>query len=536
MKRNRTVLIYSIASLMLAIFVAAIQLTRNSAVAVAASDEATVSHGPVVSPAMNLGVDAANLRTHQARMDALAYEPAVPQVVEAPFLPTMDPADYQAAKAAASSAVRSAKPVVAASGPLAPPTLKFFNFDGITSGNCGGCRPPDTEGATGPTQFFETTNEHVDIFSKTNGANVESETLATFFGYATEPLFDPRVLYDSVWNRWIVTADSFAESSSVQRFFFAISTTSDATGSYLIYNVNLNNTGVPAGGAAWDYPMVGMDQDTVFFTGNVFNSTPTYQYSEVFAVSKAVLYNGYGFSVPAYVETEGTLAPPVVIDNVKWDYFIVANEGTGNVDAFTLNAGGRWPQTFTGPVTVCASCVSIPPNAAQPGTGVTLDTLDGRFQNVSTQKGQNVWNVNTISLGGTYPAPHWYRFNLLSNTTVDGGTFFESGSSYDWNPSITVDTHYNIMVTWNATDPANSQYPSVLFSGKLITDASIPNGGTVLYSASTYYAPTGSSPERWGDYSAITPDPSVGLRAWLVNEYNQSTSVWGTRIGRIGWQ
>ena len=29
----------------------------------------------------------------------------------------------------------------------------------------------------------------------------KSVTLATFFGYTTETLFDPRVVYDSTWNR-----------------------------------------------------------------------------------------------------------------------------------------------------------------------------------------------------------------------------------------------------------------------------------------------------------------------------------------------
>jgi hypothetical protein len=48
---------------------------------------------------------------------------------------------------------------------------------------------------------------------------LKSVTLATFFSYTVETLFDPRVVYDQTWQRWIVTADAFPESTTVQRLF-----------------------------------------------------------------------------------------------------------------------------------------------------------------------------------------------------------------------------------------------------------------------------------------------------------------------------
>ena len=98
---------------------------------------------------------------------------------------------------------------------------------------------------------------------------VQSETLATFFGYAAEPLFDPRVVYDSTWNRWIVTAVASQESSTVQRLFIAVSTTADPTGSFFMYNLNVTFFT----GDFFDFPQLGMDQDAVLFTANIFNGT-----------------------------------------------------------------------------------------------------------------------------------------------------------------------------------------------------------------------------------------------------------------------
>ena len=41
--------------------------------------------------------------------------------------------------------------------------------------------------------------------------------------------------------------------------------------------------------------------------------------------------------------------------------------------------------------------------------------------------------------------------------------------------------------------------------------------------------------QRWGDYSAVTVDPSNANSAWLVNEKINNTSNWGSRIIKIGF-
>ena len=75
-------------------------------------------------------------------------------------------------------------------------------------------------------------------------------------------------------------------------------------------------------------------------------------------------------------------------------------------------------------------------------------------------------------------------------------------------------------------------------------------GGTVLFTSPTFYNDFTCSfpfgpPCRWGDYSAVTLDPTAysitggtcdaGRRAWIVNEKIDSQTIWGSRIGRIGF-
>src|SRR5205814_8137638 len=121
--------------------------------------------------------------------------------------------------------------------PAAPPTMAVKNFSGASQIDT--TRPPDTEGAVGATQFVETTNSQVNIYNKSDASLAKSVTLASFFNYTTQALFDPRVVYDPVWKRWIVTADAFAESSTVQKFFIVVSKTSNATGAFYVYNRNV---------------------------------------------------------------------------------------------------------------------------------------------------------------------------------------------------------------------------------------------------------------------------------------------------------
>jgi hypothetical protein len=170
--------------------------------------------------------------------------------------------------------------------PRAPIALVGPNVPGAT--DVDGLIPPDTHGAVGLDHFVEVTNSHIDIFVRTNPSQRTSISLAAFFGYTTCVLFDPRAVYDSVWNRWVITADAFQESSTRQLYFVAISTTSNPLGSYFIYALNVTFNA----GDFWDYPQLGMDQDAVIFTANVFTSPGGFRGADMFAVAKARIRAG----------------------------------------------------------------------------------------------------------------------------------------------------------------------------------------------------------------------------------------------------
>jgi hypothetical protein len=448
------------------------------------------------------------------------------------FLPTMPAAQYAEQKAklrakeerrekppAAQRKSEAAKPaeVLAPAILIGPDIAGAIDVDGVM--------PPDTHGAVGPQEFVEVTNMHIDIFQRADPTQLTHISLAAFFGYSTQALFDPRAVYDSDWNRWIITADAFPESATVQYQFIAVSTTPSATGSFLVYAVNvaLNS------GDFWDYPQLGMDQDSIVITANIFDASGNFKGADMFAVAKARLYNGLGFSVPVFTGLEATLAPPIVLDQ-NGNTFLIAAPGGNALKLYTLTNSSR-PNgmSLTGPVDVPVDPYQVPPPALQPGTTAMLDTLDGRFVNASTQTGDFLWQVHTVNLAG-FAAPKFYQINTAANSVVQNGFFFASGSSFDFNASLAANSDNDVFLTWTSTDPPAGINAQVRFAGCDHNDGpAVPGSGTT-----TFTSPTSFGGGRWGDYSAVTIDPSNARQAWLVNEDVTATGDWGSRVDGIG--
>jgi hypothetical protein len=462
-----------------------------------------------------------------------------------PFLPTISREKYDAAKRAAELGTRGSRSGVSGPQPLAPPFLTGPNFNGVSEvASCGGglCAPPDTHGAVGLKNFVEITNSRISIYNK-GGGFVKAFSLSGFFG-VVEDVFDPRVVYDRTWNRFVIVATRAPTSvvDPIRKFYLAVSQTSNPGGAWWKYTVFFS--GDP--GDFWDFPQLGMDQDAVIITGNIFDGAINFLGAAMMPVAKARVYNGLGFSVPLFTGLAGTLAPPIVLDQHDGTFLVAAEPADSDLDLFIgENLSQPAAASLTLQSSIAVTAYTSPPNALQPGTGAVLDTLDNRFQNASTQIGDSLWNVHTINFVG-FAAPRFYEINTSTNAITQSGLFFATGTSDDFNPSIAANDNNDAFVTWSATDtgvpPLQAQ---VRFSGRQSGDAlgSMNSPGTAIFTSPTFYNDftCGSPPCRWGDYSAVSIDPQVypgcsaGDRAWIVNEKINTNTIWGTRIARIGF-
>jgi len=514
----------------------------------AQNEEANLAPGTVIKPAAIIEVGKAQLRTPKM-MEEAEYILGPMVIQDKPFMPTMDPKDYIAAKAAADANIKIGLPKSASEDlpSLVAPTLKAVPFEGINQVAAGGAYPPDTEGAVGLSNYVQIVNCRVVVYDKV-GALIKSTPLNAFFG-STEFVFDPRVVYDMTWKRWVIIASrrSTSATDTIRRFFLAASTSSNPAGSWYVYWPGFS--GGPFNNGDWfDFPMLGMNQDAVIITSNVFDvPAGGYRFATMLSIAKAKIYNGLGFSVPIFTGLRGTLTAPIVLDDNKDAYLVTANISTHLHLYRGTNLSNASETTLILQAAIDVPDYYLPPDAPQPNTTQKLDTVDWRFVNASMQYADSLWNVHTIYYSPGYATPKFYQIDTEGtgvNTIKQQGFFYEGGYSFDFNASIAVNTSGYAFVTWSTTDATNPttslrHNARIRYSGRKPTDALgyISAGWTLITSPAALTGnPSGSAGvQRWGDYSAVSLDPSNTLYAWITNEKINASNVWGSRIAKIGY-
>src|SRR5713101_1573545 len=269
----------------------------------------------------------------------------------------------------------------------ATPTVNH-SFEGLGQGQLGftvTSAPPDTNGAIGSTQYVQWVNTSFAVFNKTTGALIAGPTngnaLWLGFGGGCEANNDgdPIVLYDKLANRWIFSQFSVSTTPFLQ--CIAVSTTSDATGTYNRYSFQYPNFD--------DYPKMGVWPDAYYETFNMFNGN-NFVGSDACAYNRNAMLNGQpatqicfqqnssvGGLLPS--DLDGTTAPPAGSPNFMVFF------GNNNLNLFRFHVDFASPNnsTFSGPVTIPVAAFSPLCGGGtcvtQPGTSNPLDSLADRL-------------------------------------------------------------------------------------------------------------------------------------------------------------
>jgi hypothetical protein len=485
------------------------------------------------------------------QMDAFEATYVAPIEMEEPRpRPTIDPVLYEQLKHEANIQPRGIKP--GADFSVSPLTIKVdTKFAGASycdedfDSEC--WNPPDVGGAIGKSQFVSVSNDEIEIRSRT-GALTKINSLNGFFGYSTEAIYDPRVQWDPEYQRWIVTCLGFPQgttgsggNATVQYLFMAISQTSSATGAWWIYALNVNFFG--GTGSLYDFDMLGMTQDALIFTGNIFGAT-SFQGSNLFEAAKARVYGGYGYGFEYWTGLEATLQPADQLFTDQNGYAWLAAITGNNIYMYALGSPSNpGDATLHGPYTVTGvPAFSAPPNAPQPSScagSATLDTDDGRFEQTGIQNGDTYYQIHAENLAGFTSNRYYVITGLLSFApTVSVSNYvYASASSEDWNPSIAADPNGDFAINWSSDDPGTGLLPSENY---VDNKGGNPNGavGSPVYTSASCYN-TGT-PFRWGDYSSITLDYGAGPQAstttklfWVDNETTPSLNFWSTEVAKV---
>ncbi|MGH8174025.1 MAG: hypothetical protein ACREPX_12870, partial [Rhodanobacteraceae bacterium] len=433
--------------------------------------------------------------------------------------------------------------------PLMP--LPILSFNGIQFPGVGcNCAPPDTNGEVGETQYVQMVNEGFQVFDKATGNSVLgpnsiSSLWAGFGGVCeTSGSGDPVVLYDQLADRWVIT--QFAGSGVPTDECLAVSTTSDATGSYHRYAFHL-------GSNFFDYPHLGVWPDGYYMAMNIFNASGTaFLGPQAFAFDRTAMLAGQpaAFVTPGITggpsentflpsDLDGSGLPPLNAPNS-----FVSFPGTGAYKVRHFHADFATPanSTFTlfgsppaaGFTSLCPGTRACVPQLQGTG-GNALDGIGDRlmFRVAYRNFGDHEALVGNFSVNaGGVAGVRWFELRGVTAgpVTVFQESTYQPDNTWRWMGSAAMDSAGNLAVGFSAS--SSTINPQLRYAGRLVSDPQ----GTLGQGESHLFDGTGSqngTGNRWGDYSSLTVDPIDDCTFWYTSEYYATNGQfnWRTRIG-----
>jgi hypothetical protein len=252
--------------------------------------------------------------------------------------------------------------------------------------------------------------------------------------------------------------------------------------------------------------------------------------------------SGYYHGLPA--DCDGTFPPAGTPGYFTWS-------STSRMNFYEFHADWTTPTNSTFAQSqqldiVPFSSISHSVGLPQKGTNLKLDALSNSaslMNRLQFRYFSDHWSMvtnGTVNAGSNVAGIRWYEFRKTGTTpwsVYQQATYAPGDGNSRWCGSIAMDNSGNIGLAYNITSA--NMYPSIRYTGRMssdplnqftIAEAGIINGGGSQTNTQT-------SPGRWGDYSALTIDPSNTSTFWYTNEYYATTSStgWKTRIATFSF-
>ena len=415
-------------------------------------------------------------------------------------------------------------------------------FEGTSNPDgCGGCTPPDTTGDVGPNDYVQVVNStKVAIYAKDGTLKMPIFNLSTLFtsgDCSTSDTGDPQVLYDELADRWLL-----AQFTDSDQLCFAISQTPDPAGAYFTYAFAMPS--FP------DYFKVGVWPTGYYVSTNEATyAAYAFDRTKMLAGDQSASVIGFpgetNFMLPA--DVDGSLAPSPqggLFYTFKDDSFVGHGGGVDRIEVFQLTPDFVTPgnSTFTTVATIPISSFTyticgffnfdcIP----QPGTASGLDALSEwpmqRFAYRRFAGHESLVGNFTVNEGAGRAGIRWFELRDTGSgySLFQEGTWAPDDGLNRWMGSIAMDGDGNIALGYSVS--SSTVFPGIRYATRNPSD---PPG--TLQDEQTMVDGGGSQTSianRWGDYSAMSVDPSRDCDFWYTNEFYPATSEkdWHTAIG-----
>ena len=393
--------------------------------------------------------------------------------------------------------------------------------------------PPDTMGAVGASQFFETSNGAYAVYDKATGARQAIYSMNGFWQAAGQAGSDgdSRVMYDSRSQKWIITAFGLPDANNnLPTIQIAVSNDSNALDGFK--STSFTGYNPPGSAPVADYPTLAIDSKAVYIGTNNYDTNTQQQFAgtTLNVINRNDLFGAGGpgvGSLQQFVAGCADFATSCTDRGFAIQGVNQLGNDTGKIIAtsltdygqvrYNVNNPGSGTATETGVVTLDNSPYDPNSPGRQPDTltgGTTsrrvIDTLDDRTSSAAWEQGGKIYSVQTITPTGTdHTAVRWSIVDAATNAVLSEGYVGNNSDGFDYyQGTITVNSSGQVVIGYNRSgynalignisDYANTYNPDGA-NGLTLTDTILMHVSEIddYHNGSTQFAgPVGR--QRWG--------------------------------------
>jgi hypothetical protein len=429
--------------------------------------------------------------------------------------------------------------------------------------------PADGNGAVGLNYFVEFINGSFAVYDKSDGSGVAKISDMKFWSNkgpggdgvgginfsSSDAVSDPRVIYDPTSQRWFasqVDYDGGAADPSLESDYFllAVSDTDDPSGSWHVFSF----LAAPGAIRFADFPTLGVDANAVYLAGDMYHGVSNSLGTSLTMIPKAdllanppVITNRVFFGVMTYAERGAVLQPATCLDGSSSGNILAVGdlgmdfESHSNLVASTVLNSGATNATWGLATNLSVESYTAPLDPTQPDGTATLADNDARFSaRVYTVRGV-IFAVHNIEVDGR-AAIRWYRINAANHALLESGTITDTNLDLFY-PSIAANTNGVVVIGCNGCGITN-YISSYAYAGLTANGVTTFGNSILLASGSVNYHDLNeqlglTDESRWGDYSAVSVDPSDSTHFWTIqmlpidDSLFDSGDLWQTQITEL---
>ena len=420
------------------------------------------------------------------------------------------------------------------------------NRPGLSASRINRSIPPDSTGAIGPDNYVELVNSRIAVYRR-DLSRVAETSLSAFVGARRrDSVFDPQIQWDPQAQRWFYLMDRVVnrgQRNEVNYLAFGWSRTAnpqDLRRGWCRFFFRTGNL-------FEDYPKLGHSDNHLIFGTNVFRGgdfttarisalpKPPNDSRRCSRPSRRVFGSPGRPLLTADRDRVFTPVPANTFGNSQLGYVVAADFPTPDMrrrDQVMVwhIAGERRRPELVPDGNIEVGGYQIPPNAPQPRTRLTLDTLDTRLTQAVAAPDPDaggqlaVWTQHTIRAPDRRAQVRWYEFlpatlaRRQEGNVQTPGRFVFNGAISPASSGNAAVVNYNVggrrlLVRLRARSRGPSTPP-----GGMEGEVTLGRSAAAARDISCFDRQRQFGVCRWGDYAGASPDPRNGEAVWGSNQ------------------